>query len=170
MYEWLRILGHKIFFNWVKGILVSSLLDFSFHYLFHKISIHLAQRCSAQKKTCSIPNNVIYVCTSSTFNSFLMTRSSWRIWFTVNSTTELPNFQSTVCKHEIAELVYPCRGNNKLKITMLKHKIDYVIEDINNVIKLYPVLIILVVHSFFQVPICNFNGLSFKTELNILLK
>lgn len=110
MYECLRILGHKLFFNWVKGILVSSLLDFSFHYLFHKISIHLAQRCSAQKKTCSIPNNVIYVCTSSTFNSFLMTRSSWRIWFTVNSTTELPNFQSTVCKHEIVELVYPCRG------------------------------------------------------------
>lgn len=43
-------LGHKMFFNWVKGILVSSLLEFSFHYLFHKISIHFAQRCSAQKK------------------------------------------------------------------------------------------------------------------------
>lgn len=41
---------------------------------------------------------------------------------------------------------------------------DYVIEDINNVIKLCPVLIIYSGSQLFQVPICNFNGLSFKTE------
>lgn len=104
-----------MFFDWVKGILVSSLLEISFHYLFHLISIHLAQRCSAQKiKTCSIPNNVIYVCTyvrRRHLTAFSWPgRCSWRIWFTVPAAKQLPNFQSTVYQHEIVEFVYPCSG------------------------------------------------------------